>query len=131
MVSRHGTYVRWIALLFGLVFVLLVPGYAISRRLGGDEAVVGMFWGCGLCFVAAAAAGLPQLLVAASPARETGLMLGALGIRMGLTLFGALAIVLAAPVSKTPFLLWVAVSYIVFLVADVVFVLTRRRDTPR
>jgi len=128
MASRYGTYARWLVLLFGLALLLLLPGYAISRRLGGDEAVEGMFWGCGLCLVAAAAAGLPQMLVEGSTRGEAGLMLSSLGIRMGLTLFGALAIVLVMPVSKTPFLLWVAASYIVFLIADVVFVLMQRRE---
>ena len=55
------------------------------------------------------------------------LALGSLAIRMGVTLFGALTILLVAEVPRAAFLLWVAVSYMVFLVADVVFVLGRNR----
>ena len=126
MASRHRSYALLLAILFGLALLLLVPGLVISRKLGGQEAVVGMLWGCGLCFVATAVGGLPQLLVERSPEQEASMILISLAVRMGLTLFGALAIVLATQVSRTPFLLWVATSYIIFLIADVVFVLTRR-----
>lgn len=131
MASGYRSYAQLLAVLFGLAILLSIPGFAISRKLGGEEAVAGMFWGCGLCLVAAAAGGLPQIASGGSAQQGGTLMLSSLAIRMGLTLFGALAIVLTSEVSRTAFLLWVAVSYMVFLIADVVFVLTRKVEDSR
>jgi hypothetical protein len=50
-----------------------------------------------------------------------------MAIRMGITLFGALAITLGTDVPRTPFLLWLVVCYFVFLIADIGFILQRAR----
>lgn len=127
MASRYRPYLLLLAVLLGLAVALLVPGFAVSRKLGGAEAVVGMFWACGLCFIAAALGGLP-LIVGGRSAQGTGILaLGSLGIRMGITLFGALVIALGTDVPRTPFLLWLVVCYFVFLIADVGFLLARTR----
>lgn len=123
MATGYRSYVRLLLVLVGLALLLMVPGYAVTRKLGGAEAVTGMLWGCGLTFFAAAVGALPQALLSRPP-QETGILaLGSLAIRMGITLFGALAILLVAEVPRSAFLLWVAVSYMVFLVADIIFVL--------
>ena len=125
MATGYRSYVRLLLVLVGLALLLMVPGYAVTRKLGGAEAVVGMLWGCGLTFFAAAVGALPQALLSRPP-QETGILaLGSLAIRMGVTLFGALAVLLATEVPRSAFLLWVAVSYMVFLVADIIFVLGR------
>lgn len=131
MASRYRAYLLLVLVLVGLAIVLLIAGVAISRKLGGDEAVVGLFWACGLCLFAAAVGGLPHL-VASRSAQESGtLALGSLAIRLGITLFGALAIALGTEVPRTPFLLWLVVAYFVFLIADLIFVLARNRpDQP-
>ncbi len=128
MASRYRSYLLLLLVLVGLAVVLLVPGFAITRRFWGAEAVTGLFWACGLCFLAAALGGLP-LIVGGRSAKETGtLALVSLGIRMGITLFGALAITLGTDVARNPFLLWLIVCYFVFLVADVGFILARTRS---
>lgn len=127
MASRYRSYLMLLLVLVGLAGTLLIAGFAVARKLGGDEAVAGMLWACGLCFVAAALGGLPLIVGSRSP-QETGtLALGSLAIRMGITLFGALAIALGTDVPRTPFLLWLVVCYFVFLIADVGFILTRAR----
>lgn len=127
MASRYRAYLLLLLVLLGLAVVLLVPGIAVSRKLGGPEAVVGLFWACGLSWFAAAMGGLPQLVAIRSPQEVGTLALGSLAIRMGITLFGALAIALGTEIPRTPFLLWLAVTYIVFLIADVFFLVTRNR----
>lgn len=128
MASRYRSYLLLLLVLFGLAAALLIPGVAISRKLGGAGAVVGLFWACGLCFFAAALGGLPLIVKIRSP-QETGtLTLGSSAIRMGITLFGALAIALATEVSRTPFLLWLVVCYLVFLIADVGFLLAKNKS---
>lgn len=127
MVSRYRSYLLLLLVLFGLAVVLLGVGLAISRQLGSAEAVAGLLWACGLCFVAAALGGLP-LIMGGRSQQETGtLALGSLAIRMGITLFGALAIALGTDVPRTSFLLWLVVCYFVFLIADIGFILARNR----
>jgi len=127
MASRYRSYLLLLLVLGGLAGALLIVGFAVAGKLGGDEAVAGMFWACGLCFIAAALGGLPLIVGGRSP-QETGtLALGSLGIRMGITLFGALAVALGTDVPRTPFLLWLVVCYFVFLIADVGFILVRTR----
>jgi len=123
MATGYRSYFQLLLVLVGLTVALLLPGYVVTRKLGGPEAVAGMIWGCGLSLLASAAGGLPQILVSRSPQEAGTFALGSLAIRMGITLFGALVIALATDVPKTPFLLWVAASYLVFLVADVIFAL--------
>jgi hypothetical protein len=127
MATGYRSYVQLLLLLVGLALLLLIPGYAVTRKLGGVEAVAGMWWGCGLTFFAAAVGGLPQVLVSRPPREAGALALGSLATRMGITLFGTLAILLTADVPRSSFLLWVAVSYIAFLAVDIVFVVTRNR----
>jgi len=127
MASRYRSYLLLLFVLLGLAGALLIPGFAVSRKLGGAEAVTGLFWACGLCFFAAALGGLPLIVKSSSP-QETGtLALGSMAIRMGITLFGALAVALGTEVARKPFLLWLVVCYFVFLVADVGFTLARNR----
>ena len=127
MASRYRAYILLLLVLLGLAVVLLVVGVAITRNQWGAEAVAGLYWACGLSFAAAALGGLPLLIRGRSP-QETGIVaLGSLGIRMGVTLFGALAIVLGTEVPRTPFLLWLVVCYFVFLIAEIGFILTRSR----
>lgn len=122
---QYRSYLTLLLVLAGLAVVLLVPGVAITQRLWGAEAVTGLFWACGLCFLAAALGGFPLVVGGRSP-QETGtLALGSLAIRMGITLMGALAITLGTDVSRTPFLLWLVVCYFVFLIADVGFILAK------
>ena len=127
MTTGFRFYVQLLLLLLGLALFLMVPGFVVTRKLGGVGAVVGMLWGCGLTFFATAVGALPQAVLSRPPQEAGTLALGSLAIRMGITLFGALAILLTTEVPRSAFLLWVAVSYIVFLVADIIVVLGRNR----
>ena len=127
MVTGYRSYVQLLLLLLVIALVLLVPGFFVTRQLGGAEAVAGMLWACGLTWFAAAVGGLPQVLVSRPPQEAGVLALGSLAIRMGVTLFGALVVLLSTEVPKAAFLLWVAISYLVFLAADIVFVVSRNR----
>jgi hypothetical protein len=127
MASRYRSYVQFLLVLIGLAVILLLPGFAVTRKLGGAEAVVGMFWACGLCFFAAAMGGLPHIVASHSPQEAGILALGSLAMRMGITLFGALGVVLGTDVPRTVFLLWLVMCYFVFLIADVIFVLAKNR----
>lgn len=129
MASSFRSYAWFVLVLLGIAAGLMAIGMPVTRRLGGGGAVVGMLWGCGLSVLASAAGALPQLVGGGTPQQVGTLHLSSLAIRMGVTLFGVLAIVLATAVPRQPFLLWVAISYLVLLIADVYFVLTRERSS--
>ena len=127
MAGEYRSYAKFLLLLLGLTSLLMVLGLAATRRLGGAEAVTAMFWGCGLSLLASAVGGLPQVLGGRSLQKSGALDLGSLALRMGITLLGLLAILLSTDISRRAFLLWVAISYLVLLIADVAFFLVRSR----
>lgn len=127
MAGEYRSYAKFLLALLGLTSLLMVLGLTATRRLGGDEAVTAMLWGCGLSLLASAVGGLPQVLSGRSLQKAGTLGLGALALRMGIMLLGLLAILLSTDISRRAFLLWVAISYLVLLIADVAFVLVRSR----
>lgn len=129
MAGVYRSYGEFVLLLFGVAALLMTLGFWMSLKLGGSEAVAGMLWGCGLSLVAAVIGGLPQLMGGRGPQQAGISVLASLAIRMGITLLGVLAILLSTEIPPAAFLLWVAVSYLVFLAADVGFVLGRARAT--
>lgn len=122
MRTEHRSYARFVLLLILLAGLLGIPGLMVTRRLGGEEAVVGMVAGGGLSLLAAILGGLPLLAGRWSPREAGTFVLSALAIRMGVTLLGVLAILLGTQIPRSAFLLWVAAGYLVFLTADIVFV---------
>lgn len=128
MASVYRSYGQFLSWLLAVSAVLLIPGYFVTKNLAGSEAIIGMFWGCGLSLLAAALGGIPQVLSSGSPQQAGALHLGSLAIRMGITLLGVLAILLGTSVPRTSFLLWVAASYMGLLIADVAYVLTHARQ---
>lgn len=126
--GEYRSYAKFLLLLFALTLLLLALGIAATRKLGGDEAVTAMFWGCGLSLLASAFGGLPQVLSNRWPQANAGnLVLGSLTMRLGITLLGILAILLSTEIARPAFLLWVVISYLTLLIADVSFLLARSR----
>jgi hypothetical protein len=108
---------------------LVAIGWVPTRNFGGPEAISGMLLGCGLSLLAGIVGGLPQVAFVDRAPRDRGILaLLSLAIRMGLTLMGALAMVLSGLVAPRAFLLWVGISYLGLLVVDVLFVLAHNRE---
>ncbi len=127
--GSRRSYLRFVALLTVVAAGLLAIGWVPTRNLGGPEAISGMLLGCGLSLLAGIVGGLPQVAFAHRAPRDRGILaLVSLAIRMGLTLMGALAMVLSGLVAPRAFLLWVAISYLSLLVVDVLFVLAHNRE---
>jgi hypothetical protein len=120
------SYLRFVSLLTAAAVALVGIGLFVAPRFGGSETVTAMLWGCGLSWIASLVGGLPQLFSEKSDAAPGVLVLGSTAIRMGVTLGGVLIVALGTEISKPSFLLWVALSYIVFLIVDVAFVLTQK-----
>lgn len=120
------TYLKFVSLLTSVAVALIGIGWLVAPKFGGSETVTAMLWGCGLSWIASLVGGLPQIFTDKADAAPGILALGSTAIRMGVTLAGVLIVALGTENSIPSFLLWVALSYIVFLVVDVAFVLTQK-----
>lgn len=123
---KHRSYARFVLLLTGVAAALIGIGLWLAPRFGGARFLEAMLFGCGLSWMASVIGGLPQVFVAKTQDASGVLVLGSTAIRMGITLGGALLIALATDVARASFLLWVAVSYLVLLMVDVLFALQRQ-----
>ncbi len=120
-------YLLFLAALVGLTLVLLAVGYLPTRSLGGEAALPAMLLACGVSFIGSAVGGVP---IATAERRESegnpgieGLKLFTASMVLRLLVVALLAgavIWLLGPERK-PFLLWLAISYLVLLVADTGF----------
>ena len=121
--STNRSYLKFLLILTGVAGVLTGVGWWIAPRFGGTEAVTAMLWGCGLSWIASVVGSLPQIFIQKAADSPGIFVLGSTAIRMGVTLAGVLVVALGTEISVPSFLFWVALSYLVFLIVDVGFVL--------
>ena len=118
----------FVAALVVVTLGLFIVGFRPTRSLGGQEAVFGMFAGCGVSFVASLISALPVLrasLESNAAGAQTALL--AMLIRLSTTLVGILTVLSVTTIEKRSFLLWVAISYLFLLVADAMYALMQSR----
>lgn len=129
--ARPGRdYARLLLWLAAAAAALIAVGSLPTRELGGEEAWIAMLAGCAVSFVGSAIGALPVLVSglgggAAAPAS----LLASLGLRFLIVLGGALLLSLSGAVADTPFLIWVGISYLAFLVFDVLYALRQQRTS--
>lgn len=113
-------YPRFLALTVGLSAVLMLFGLLPTQRLGGRPAVEAMVAGCAISAVAGAVGALPVALIAAriTPGQVTRRILGSMVLRLIVALGLGLAAVLSGWFAPRPLLIWLAIGYVVLLVAD-------------
>lgn len=99
--------------------VLLVLGWAPTRRLAGEEALPAMFVGCAISVVGSLAGTVPVILARNRPHVEAwSAALAAMGTRLAVVLVLAAALALSGAWPARPLLVWVLVSHAGFLVPD-------------
>jgi hypothetical protein len=100
---------------------LALIGYWPTSSTAGSAGVTAMLVGIGVSLVGAWIGTAPVLAYLRKPPREhaNGILLG-LGTRFAATLGLALAACFVGDISRTPLLLWVAISQFVILMIDVV-----------
>ena len=128
---RRTPWTRYLRFLGSLILICLAAaaaGYLPTRNLGGEQAVSAMLLGCGLSLAGSILGSVP-VLAAAARSRGIGApqLLGSLGLRFTVVAAGATAIALSGIVSPRPFLIWVAVSHVLFLIADVSYSVGEQR----
>lgn len=122
--SGARRYLLFLAGLAGLTLLLMAAGYLPTRSSGGEPALVAMALACGVSLVGSALGGVPIAL-----AREGGLeglkrFVASMVLRLlVVAALAGLLLWLVGP-ARRPFLLWLALSYLVLLAADTGFAWT-------
>ncbi|MFQ5351194.1 MAG: hypothetical protein ACE5EG_12195 [Thermoanaerobaculia bacterium] len=119
--SGRRRYLLFLVALVGPTGALLAVGYLPTRSLAGEAALPAMLLACAVSFVGSAVGGLPI-----ATARESGLeglkrFTASMVLRLLVVAVLAGAVIWFLDPERRPFLLWLAISYLVLLVADTGF----------
>ena len=119
--SAGRRYLLFLAALAGLTLVLLAAGYLSTRSAAGEAALPAMVLACAVNFVGSAVGGLP--IATARVGGMEGLTRFTISMVLRLLVVALLAagVMLLLGPERKPFLLWLAISYLVLLAADTGF----------
>lgn len=113
-------YSRFLAQAAGIVGGLLVLGYLPTVRVAGEAAIPAMVAGGVLSLIASLAGSVPIWRARNKSPQETlPSMLGSIVLRLAVAIVLAVAVVLCRWFATKPLLIWMAISYVGLLVADV------------
>lgn len=130
--SPASDYLKLSAAALGVAALLIGVGYVPTLRVAGDAAIASLLAGVGTSLLASLAGALPIALSrATTPAARHTSMMGAMALRMAITLavFAPLAITQAVP--RNPLAIWTGVSYVLLLGVETsvaVWLMKRRED---
>lgn len=120
-------YSRFAMRLAVVTLVLLAAGIPLSRALAGAAATRSLLAAAAVGLCASLVSGLPLLVtVAKRGAASTASLLGSLGIRFFVVLVASAAIAFSGAVEPRSFLIWVGISYLAYLIADVRYALSEQ-----
>ncbi len=115
-------FASFVLLSSGVALALSAVGFLPTRKLAGDSGLIGMAAGCGVSLLASWLGAVPIVMASRGDAKALGLVvMGSMAIRFLVVLVGTLVLALGTDVAKTPFLLWIGISYVVLLVVDTRF----------
>ncbi len=115
-------FLGFVCLLAIVTSVLALLGWPPTKRLAGAEGVRAMWAGVAVSWIASVVGGLPiwRAIANGRPLELTELM-GGMGLRFVVVLFGALYLVLNGLVPTVPLIVWIGLSYLLLLPFDVRF----------
>lgn len=123
-------YLRFLAQAAGIVAILVLVGYAPTRRWGGEEAVRSMLAASAISLLGSIAGTLPLVVARRRRSQQAApRVLGATAVRLLVVLGAGILATVAGGLASQPLLLWLAVSYLALLVVDAAF--ARRALDPR
>ncbi len=106
-----------------LAVIIAAVGYFPTMRLGGSSAVTAMLVGCLISLIASVAGAVPVARASCGPVQNLPqVALLSTTLRFLVVLMLALAAALSGWFDTAPLLVWVAISYLVLLAADTVYV---------
>jgi hypothetical protein len=99
---------------------LTAIGWIPTRRLGGSTGTLAMMTAIGCNVAVSVASALPITFAKIRPRKDqlVAVSMGSIALRMLLVTILAVAVVLSGLVATTPFLLWIAIAYALFLPID-------------
>ena len=120
-----GTYLRFVLLLCVISIAMFAVGYLPTRKMIGSNAMSAMLTGGGLSFFASIVGSVPVVLMGAKGAQAGAAgALTSMLLRLFLVLGGSLGLALVGPAQLNAILIWVGLSYLGFLFADVFLALS-------
>ena len=120
--SPIGLYLRFVALALAISVGAVLLGYMPTRRLAGSGAVPGMLAGCGISLIASLIGVVPIIAArCGSAAKIPQAILMSTIVRFLVVVILALSVALSGWFERAPLLLWVAISYILLLIADTLY----------
>ncbi len=115
-------FASFVLLSSGVALVLALVGFLPTRKLSGDSGLIAMTAGCGVSLLASWLGAVPVVMLSRGGAKTLApAVMGAMAIRFLVVLVGTLVLALGTDLAKTPFLLWIGISYVVLLVVDTRF----------
>ncbi len=128
--SAARRYLLFLAAIAGMTVVLLAVGYLPTRSIAGEAALPAMLLACFVSFIGSAVGALPIATVGTSGTKGAAGMEGLKRFTASMVLRLLVVAALAGAViwflgpERKPFLLWLAISYLVLLAADTGFART-------
>ena len=118
--------IRFVVHTLGLSCTTLLLGVLPTKRLGGDGATGSMAAGVAVSLIGSWIGALPIAArrAQASPQSMGSAISASALLRLGSSLALGLSVALSGLVVRSVFLLWMAVSYMILLVADTYFAVT-------
>jgi hypothetical protein len=123
-------YLRLATLLLATAGILVVLGWRPTSSLGGIAAIRSMLAGCGVSFLASLIGAVPVIRSERGySAHSITTLMGSMLLRI--TAAAALTVVAALQglFESKPLILWVGISYLAFLPADLYIALKAKRAT--
>jgi len=115
-------FAAFLLLSSGAALLVALAGFLPTRKLAGEPGLMAMAAGCGVSLVASWLGALPIAIAAGSDGKAfASALLGSMALRFLVVLAGTLVLALGTEVARTPFLVWVGISYVVLLVVDTRF----------
>jgi hypothetical protein len=113
-------YVQFLLWSVGITIGIAVVGWPATYRWGGSAAVVAMMAGCCVSFLASALGAVPLVQADRRPGGNAArAILTSMLVRFAAALAGGLALAVGSTLERAPLLIWLAISYLALLVADV------------
>ena len=122
-----NTFVRLVATSLGVATLLALLGYFPTVRLAGRTAVSAMLAGIGISLSAGIIGAIPmsRSIVVREPNKALIGVLASTTVRFLVVLALTASVALAGWFDRRPLLLWVGISYLVMLVVDTLYALSR------
>jgi hypothetical protein len=114
----------------GAGLVLGALGYLPTRRFAGEGAVAAMFGALAAVTLGSIIGGLPILLARRRGAAKPGVVMSSMLVRLVAVVLLAAALALGLDLPTGPFLVWLALSYLLLLVVDTRYAMAALASPP-